>query len=92
MKTKLALLHDWALSKIKRLYSPVGNEGWLTVHLWSVINQAFRLGEKSKKEHAIEFKNWCEGNYAIKLGQLVPATDDWTTEEWYNEFNQQTKP
>ena len=40
------------------------------------------------KEHAIEFKNWCEGNYAIKLGQFVPTTDDWTTDDWYDEFNQ----
>ena len=39
------------------------------------------------KEQAIEFKNWMGGDYAIKLGQLVPATDDWTIEQWYNEFS-----
>lgn len=48
--------------------------------------------DRELKKHAIEFKNWCEGDYAIKLGQLVPTTDDWTTDDWYAEFNQQTKP
>lgn len=37
-------LHDWSLAKIKRLYNPKGNEGWLNIHLWVVIKQAYNLG------------------------------------------------
>ena len=44
VQDKKQKLHDWSLAKIKRLYNPKGNEGWLTVHLQSVINQAFRMG------------------------------------------------
>ena len=73
-------LHDWAILKIKRLYSPVGNEGWLNIHLWSVINQAFRLGNENKKEHAIEFCEWLTQhghNLTDHMGMYEQRYNEW---------------